>query len=109
MADLVKVVDGQIVTTAKFNNTMKKLQSFQIRKQEMENKEKEYKQALQDAMEKAGVTHFENDAFSIAYVPAGTKTSVDSNKLKKAGLYDEYSNTTDVKAYTKITWKDADD
>ena len=105
----IKVVEGQIVTTAKFNNTMKSLQKFQIKKQEMDNKETEIRQALQTAMENSGVTHFENDLFSITLTPAHTRPQVDTPALKKDGLYEKYSKEVAVKASTRITYKDAND
>lgn len=104
----IKVVEGQIVTSAKFNKAMKSLQAFQIRKQEMDNREKEAKQALHDAMTACNITHFENEMFSISIVPAGTRVSADSAKLKKDGLFEKYSKETQVKASTRITWKDSD-
>lgn len=67
--------------------------------------ESEMKEKLKQAMEQYGVKKFENDSISVTYVDATTRTSVDSAKLKKDGLYDKYAKTSNVSASVRIKVK----
>ena len=84
---------------------LQKLKEFQITKQEMDNQEKEIKQAIQKAMEENGIKGFENDDVKISYVAPTQRVSVDTAKMKEEGIYDLYTKTSEVKASVRLTYK----
>lgn len=102
----VKVVDNQIILGQKVLNEMKKLQEFQITIQEMKNTEEEIKGAILTAMEQNGIKGYENDFIKLTYIAPTTRVSVDTARLKKDGLYDEYTKTSPVKASVRVSYKD---
>ena len=76
-----------------------------ITKQEMDNQEKEIKQAIQKAMEEHGIKSFENEDVKISYVAPTQRVSVDTAKMKEEGIYDLYTKTSEVKASVRFTFK----
>ena len=85
------------------------IQEIEARKKAAEEKAKELRAALMEAMEKNGVKKFENNYITITYVAPTTRTSLDSTKLKKdmPEVYEKYTKTSDVKASLKIKLKEA--
>lgn len=77
-------------------------------KKAAEAQAQELRAALMAAMEKAGVTKFENDKIRLTYVGPTTKTSIDSAKLKKdlPEVAEKYTKTSNVKASLRITLKE---
>lgn len=92
------------------NSLMKKLhcRNSAISKQELEDKEKEVRAALEAAMGQFGIKSFENDILKVTYVAPTTKTTIDSKALKKdkPDIYEKYAKTSNVKASVRITVKD---
>lgn len=84
------------------------IKSIEDKKQEAEQQRDELRAALMAAMEKQGVKKFENERITITYVAPTTSTSIDSAKLKKdmPAVYEQYSKTSNKKAYLKITLKE---
>ena len=76
-------------------------------KKDLDEQEKLLKQKLVEAMEAYGVKSFENDQIKMTYVAPGTKTSIDSARLKKdhPDIVTQYSKTSAVSAYVKVTVK----
>ena len=76
-------------------------------KARLEDEDKKMREELEKAMGAYGVTTFENEFVKITHVDPTTKTSVDSKKLKKElpDIYQQYSKTSDVKGYVKISVK----
>lgn len=66
------------------------------------------KEKLLEAMEKYGVTKFDNDIMKITYF--APSTSIDSTRLKKEqpDIAKEYSKTSNKKSYIKIEVKAGD-
>lgn len=106
----ISVKDQQIIISERALHEMKKLQEFQLTIQEMENEEKEIKQAMTEAMRKAGVKKFENDFISISYVPESTRENLDKAKLKEKhpNIYKECVKESKVKDFVRITYKEND-
>jgi predicted phage-related endonuclease len=77
-------------------------------KKQMEAREKELKDKLKQAMEQCGLKKFESDILNITYVAEGTKTSIDSTKLKKKypDIAEECSKKSVTSAYIKVTVKE---
>jgi len=87
------------------SDIIKTITDITLEKQRLEKIEEQMKAKLKEAMETYGVKKFENDVISVTYVEPTTRTSVDSDKLKKDGLYEKYSKTSNVKSYIKIQVK----
>ena len=102
MNDLVRVANGEIVIAEK---VLKELQDFYVLKARMEMKEREVKEALQEAMEANNIKSFTNDELEITYIPETTRTSVDTQRLKDEGLYELYTKSSVVKPSIRLKWK----
>lgn len=79
-------------------------------KKAAEEREKELKADLQDAMERFGIKKFESDVLNLTYVAPTTSTGVDSAKLKKKypEIFTECSKTSSKAGYVKIALKGGD-
>lgn len=79
------------------------------RKKEAEAQAAGLRAALMEAMEKNGVTSFEDDNIKLTYVAPYTKTAIDTKKLKKElpEIATKYEKTSNVKASLRITLKEA--
>lgn len=94
--EALKNQSSEIITT---------ISNITLEKQRLDKLEEEMKSKLKDAMETYGVKKFENDVISVTYVEATTRTTVDSAKLKKDGLYEQYSKTSAVGSSIRIKVK----
>lgn len=104
MKNLVKVRNGKITISEQF---MTEWVAFQKEAKEMEEKTKEIKEALKNAMEKYNVSKYENESIKVTYKSASTRITVDSKKLKDdlPGIYEEYSKIVNVSSYVNIDIK----
>lgn len=92
----------------KFIAAINELNRLESQKKQVENTLSDYKKQIIKAMEENEILSFENDIIKISYVESGKRRSVDTDKLKKDGIYDKYLKETDRAAYVKITRKDND-
>ena len=78
-----------------------------VQKKKLDEQEKLMKKKLIEAMEQYGVKKFENEQVAFTYVPATTRTTIDSEGLKKAlpEVYNYYSKTSQVSASVRIKVK----
>lgn len=78
-----------------------------VQKKKLDEQEKIMKKKLQEAMEKYGIKKFENDKVAFTYVPETTRTTIDSDKLKKEhpDIAKECSKTSKVSASVRIKVK----
>ena len=62
---------------------------------------------LRETMESYGVKSFETPEAKFLYIPATTRTTIDTARLKKAmpDVVEKYSKITNVSASVKITVK----
>lgn len=104
MKNLVKVRNGKITISEQF---ITEWTAFQKEAKEMEEKTKEIKEALKNAMEKYDVSKYENEFIKVTYKSASTRITVDSKKLKEdlPGIYEEYSKIVNVSSYVNIEIK----
>lgn len=84
---------------------IQQITNITVEKERLDKLESEMKTKLKDAMETYGVKKFENEVISVTYVPETTRTTVDSAKLKKDGLFDQYSKTSAVSSSIRIKVK----
>lgn len=59
-----------------------------------------------ETMREQGIKSIDNQYFKATYIAPSERKTVDSNKLKKDGLYDAYTKTTRVKESVRISWKE---
>lgn len=105
MNEVVKIENDKIVVNQDLVEQIVKFEKF---KEEMDLKEKEFKQALKDKMEELGIEKFCINGLSAVVRKATTRTSIDSKKLKEElpDIYEEYSKTTDVSSSIVLTIAD---
>ena len=82
-----------------------KIKQFYALKQEVEEIEKRRKEWAIEMMKHYNAKTWENEDFRVTFIEATTKKIVDSDKLKKDGLYDQYCKTSKVKETIRITHK----
>lgn len=91
----MEVVANKIAeATSKHQKELKKLQE----------KDTELRETIKNAMEENDIKKLENKFFTITYVAEGTRTGLDTKKLKEEapGIYDKYQKTSQVKSHIKI-------
>ena len=70
---------------------------------------KEQKEMFEHRLKKLfadnGIKKFENDYLSITFTPEHTTKRVDTDLLKKAGLYDEFSKESKVAESIRVRFK----
>lgn len=78
-----------------------------VAKKQIEDREKEMRSKLVEAMERYDVKSFENEVVKFTYIAPTTRTTIDSAKLKKdlPDVAAKYSKTSAVSASVKITVK----
>lgn len=78
-----------------------------LQKKKLDEQERIMKKKLQEAMEKFGVKKFENDKVIFTYTAPTTRTTIDSDKLKKEhpDIAKECSKTSTVSASVRIKVK----
>lgn len=82
-----------------------KIKQFYALKKEIDEIEKRRKEWMTEQMKEHGAKTWENEDFKIIFIEAGTRQTIDTEKLKKDGLYDQYSKTIKVKETIKVTHK----
>lgn len=81
--------------------------ALSVQKKQIEEQEKAMRDKLREAMENYGVKSFETPEVKFLYIPATTRTTINTAKLKKAmpDVVEKYSKITNVSASVKITVK----
>ena len=100
--EIVKMNNGELEVAQEILLELKEMNEERAR---LEIKEKEVKQAVQNAMEEFGVKSFNSDIVRITYVAPTTRTSVDTKALKEQGLYDTFAKESPVKASVRMEYK----
>ncbi len=105
MNELVKVENNEIVIVGDIIDQFK---NFKKLKDEMDLKEKEFKQSLKDAMELTGKTKFIANGLCASIKSGTVRTSLDSKRLKEElpDIYEEYSKTSPVASSITLTIED---
>ena len=105
MNELVKIENNEIVVN---ESTVEQIIKKKKMKEEMDLKEKEFKQALKDKMEELGIEKFCINGLSAIVRKATTRTSVDTKRLKEElpDIYEEYSKATNISSSIVLTIAD---
>ncbi len=88
-------------------DAIKVITEITVQKKKLDEQEKIMKQKLQEAMEKYGIKKFENDKVVFTYTAPTTRTTIDSDKLKKEypDIAKECSKVSKVSASVRIKVK----
>lgn len=83
------------------------IQDIEQQKKELEEREKEMRVALKQAMEEYGVEKFENDVIKITYKGEYERNTIDSKALKEdhPKIAKKYAKTSKVASSISITLK----
>lgn len=89
-------------------SVIKAMADMLTQKKALEEKEKQVRAKLVEAMGVYGVKSFENDLLKVTYVAPTTKTTIDSKALKKdlPDVAAKYSKTSNVSASVRIALKE---
>lgn len=96
--------NDEIVLGEKAERAIKQLQDLQFQIAQAKQLEGEVKEALLKAMEEHGIKQFENEYVKFTYVPASTRMTADTKKMKEDNIFEEYSKESQVKASVRITF-----
>ena len=113
VADFQSCPDAEVITDelAQFQSAVPvaiQMMTMLIQqKKELEDREKQLKAQLVEAMEAYGVKSFETDLIKMTYVAPTTRSSIDSTRLKKdhPDIAQQYTKVSDVAASVRITLK----
>lgn len=100
--------DGEIEIGEKATALMKQYQEACRQADQMKLQMDAFKEAMTDAMSKAGVKKWQNDFVTVTYIPEGERTVVDTKALKDQGLYECFSKKSKVAAHVTMKFNDAD-
>lgn len=98
------------VFTERHAVVLRKIADIVTQKKALEATEKELKDKLKEAMEAYNVKKFSSDILDITYVPDGTRSSIDTAKLKKLhpDIAAQCTKVSKTSAYIKVTVKDGE-
>lgn len=101
------ITDDLVQFQSAVPDTLRKITDLMVAKKQIEDREKQLKKLLVEAMETYGVKSFENDVVKFVYVAPTTRTTIDSAKLKKdrPDIVEQYGKTSPVSASVRITVK----
>lgn len=102
--ELVKYENEKLIVAEEFT---KEYAEFQKQVAKMDMKVKEIKEALKEAMEKHGLTGYEDEFIKVSYRKPSQRVTVDSKRLKEElpDVYIEYSKVSDVASSVSIEAK----
>lgn len=103
----VSLVD--VFNVKKALSVQKKLMDLEEKKKEIEKKHKEVREELYKIMSENEIVGYSDDKLTITMIASSIRKSVDTEKLKEAGLYEEYVKESPTKGYVKITLKKEED
>lgn len=102
--ELVKVENSNLVATEEGIKFIKKVQKAKV---QFNMLEEELKNSFKTIMEETGISKYTSPdgTFKATYYQATTQTRFDSKRFKEEqpDLYDEYTTTSDKKAYVKFS------
>ena len=107
----VKVKDNNIVLPEPVQREIIKLQEFQITKQEMENEEKEIKEAIYKAMSEHGIKSWNIEGIAkFTCIAPTVQKNLDKKKvtelIEMSGLnLEDYQKTVNKNGYLKVEYE----
>lgn len=86
---------------------IQKLQELEIQAKSIKEKQDTLKVSILEAMEKYGLTKWDNEVMTISYIAPTTRSSIDSAKLKKElpDVAAKYTKTSNVKSSIRVKLK----
>lgn len=101
----LKNVDNELMLLAEAEATIAR---YELQKKEAEEKAKELRAVIMQAMEENGVKSFENERIKLTYIAPTIRTTIDSAKFKKElpEIAEKYAKTSETKATLRITLKE---
>ena len=86
---------------------IQKLQELEIQAKSIKEKQDILKVNILEAMEKYGLTKWDNEVMTISYIAPTTRSSIDSAKLKKElpDVAAKYTKTSNVKSSIRVKLK----
>lgn len=96
--ELVKKDMNEIVS----DDLLEKMYQLQALEEQIEIWKHEHKEQIKEIFKKYNIKSFTNDYMTITYVDAHKTKSVDTKKLKDAGLYEEFAKESEVKESVRI-------
>lgn len=73
--------------------------------QALKEQKETFEYQLQKLFEQYGIKSIDNDYWRTTYVPPHTTKRVDTQKMKDAGVYEEYTKESEVKGAIRVTIK----
>lgn len=99
--DIAKVEVGALIT----DEVYEMFESFAIAQARIENWENANKKQIMEIMKRTLTKSIKTDYVEITYIPASKRKSVDVEKLKSAGLYNDYLKESPVNESLRIKFK----
>lgn len=86
---------------------LEKYYQMQALQEQIETWQFQIKDKVKEIFKKYNIKSFKNDYIELTYVAPTTRKSVDTQKLKDAGIYEEFTNESEVKESlrVKILWQ----
>ena len=81
---------------------LEKYYQLQALQNEIENWQFNIKDQVKEIFKKYNIKSFKNDYIEITYVAPTKRKSVDTQKLKDAGIYDDFIKESDVKESLRV-------
>lgn len=87
---------------------LKQLQDLEVQAAKIDEAKKKLREDLLNAMEKHGVAKWDNEVMTVTYTAPTTRTTIDSDKLKKEmpEVANKYSKTSNVKSSIRVKLKE---
>lgn len=96
--ELVKVEMQPLIP----NEILEKYYQIQALQNEIDNWQFQIKDQVKEIFKKYNIKSFKNDYIELTYVAPTKRKSVDAQKLKDAGIYDELTKESEVKESLRV-------
>lgn len=107
-SEIIKVEEGQLIIV---QNAIENIKKLEKQKKAIEEKEKDFKQKLEQLMSENNITSYESNdkSLKISYTPGAEMTTFDSTTFQKENpeLYTKYLKESYRKGSVRITVREA--
>lgn len=104
--DMTQLDDkGTPILSPQAEATVKELREFELSLDKIQQTEKLVKSKFIEEMKDKDISQITLGKTLLQYIPDGIKKTPDSKALREAGLYDQYSQTKDVKKHVRIKYR----
>lgn len=102
----ITVQNGEIAVSEEAINLFKTVQAINTTIKDLEAQKAAIEKPLKEAMQKNGITSFKCEGvLTASTVNGGWNEQVDTERMKKDGIYEKYAFRTPRSGYVKITYK----